>query len=263
MLKKRLIACLLIKDGQIVQSIGFNKFLVVGNAIMAVEHFNAWSIDEILILDINREKNYDFWRPDVNYDSTVSEFHQLVKYVSKRSFVPITAGGGIRSVDDMRRYIQVGADKVTINTLAIEKPELISEGARVFGSQCIVVSIDAKKQADGSHHVMKNFGKEDTGINVVEFAKNVEKLGAGEIFLTSVDKDGSLQGYDIELIRSVSDAVHIPVIASGGVGDWQHLVDGVVEGDASAVSVGNKFHFTEHSTIHAKKYMREHNIAVR
>ena len=263
MLKKRLIACLLIKDGQIVQSIGFKDFLVVGNAIMAVEHFNVWSIDEIIILDINREKNYDFFRPDANYDGSITEFHQLIKYVSKKSFIPITAGGGIRNVDDMRTYIQSGADKITINSAAIENPEVISEGAKFFGTQCIVVSIDVRKQIDDTHRVMKNFGQDDAGIEVVDWARQVERLGAGEIFLTSIDQDGSLKGYDTDLIKKVAEAVKIPVIASGGVGDWQHLVEGVAEGGAAAVSVGNKFHFTEHSTVHAKKFMSEAGINVR
>lgn len=241
---------------------GFKDFLVVGNAIMAVEHFNAWNIDEIVILDINREKNYDFLRPDANYDGTIKEFHELIKYVSKKSFIPITAGGGVRTVDDMRIYVQSGADKITINTAALEKPEIISEGAKLFGSQCMVVSIDAKRQEDGSHRVMKEYGRVDTGLEVVDWAKQVEKLGAGEIFLTSIDQDGTLAGYDLKLIKKVVEAVRIPVIASGGVGDWQHLVDGLDQG-ASAVSVGNKFHFTEHSTMHAKNFMRKNGIEVR
>src|SRR3989344_3705343 len=263
MLKKRLIACLIIKDGQIVQSKNFSEFLVVGNAIMAVEHFNAWGRDEIVLLDINRKKNYDFFRPDVNYNNTLTDFDELIKYVSKKSFVPLAAGGGIRNVDDIRRYIKMGADKVTINTAAIATPEIICAGARIFGSQCIVVSIDAKKQTDGTYRVMTQFGKVDTGMNVVDWAKKVEELGAGEIFLTSIDEDGSMKGYDIDLIKSVTDAVNIPVIASGGVGDWKHLVEGIKEGGASAVSVGNKFHFTEHSTMHAKNFMKQNGIEVR
>jgi imidazole glycerol-phosphate synthase subunit HisF len=263
MLKKRLIACLLIQNGQIVQSIGFKEFLVVGNAILAVEHFNAWAIDEIVILDINREKNYDFWRPDVNYDNTLTEFHELIRYVSSKAFIPITAGGGIRSIDDIRQYIHEGADRVSINSAAINTPDIITKGATMFGTQCIVVSIDAKRQPDGSHHVMTDFGAADTGTSVVEWAKEVEALGAGEIFLTSVDCDGAGQGYDIGLIQSVTDVVRIPVIASGGVGDWSHLISGIRDGGASAVSVGNKFHFTEHSTMHAKRHMKEHGIDVR
>lgn len=263
MLKKRLIACLLLMDGQLVESIGFSKFLMIGNAIMAVQHFNAWEVDEIVFLDINRKKNYDFLRNDVNYDNTLGHFKDVIKYISKSCFVPLTAGGGIRFVDDMREYLHAGADKVSINTAALHTPELITEGARIFGSQCIVVSIDVKRQEDGTHHVMAHFGQEDTGKNVVAWAKEVEKLGAGEIFLTSIDQDGSLQGYDIHLLKSVAAAVKIPVIASGGVGDWKHLVDGINEGGVAAVSVGNKFHFTEHSTKHAKVYMREHGIAVR
>ncbi|OGH79450.1 MAG: hypothetical protein A2469_01585 [Candidatus Magasanikbacteria bacterium RIFOXYC2_FULL_40_16] len=263
MLKKRLIACLLLKDGQLVESIGFSRFLVVGNAIMAVKHFNAWGVDEIIFLDINREKNYDFERNDVYYDNTLKEFAEVIRYVSKSSFVPITAGGGIRSLDDIRKYLSAGADKVSINSAAIENLQIITEGAKRFGKQCLVVSVDAKKMPDGTHHVMKNFGKEDTGMNVVEWAKKAEEAGAGEIFLTSVDMDGSLQGYDIPLIKSVVEAVNIPVIASGGVGDWNHLVEGIELGGVAAVSVGNKFHFTEHSTMHAKKYMKEHGIDTR
>ena len=244
------------------ESIGFSRFLIIGNAIVAVQHFNAWEVDEIIFLDINREKNYDFWRNDVRFDNTLVNFAEVIKYISKFCFVPLTAGGGIESIEDMRRYIHAGADKISINTAAFKHPELITEGARVFGSQCIVVSIDAKCQADGSHHVMTNFGQADTLREVVAWAKEAEQAGAGEIFLTSVDEDGSQKGYDAELIKKVAEAVRIPVIASGGVGDWKHLVEGIQQG-AAAVSVGNKFHFTEHSTMHAKKFMREHGIDVR
>lgn len=263
MLKKRLIACLLLKDGQLVESINFREFLIIGNAIMAVQHFNAWEVDEIIFLDINRQKNYDFARNDVNYDNTLTEFTEVIRYVSKSCFVPLTVGGGIRTLEDMTRYIHAGADKVSLNSAALKTPELITQGAQVFGSQCIVVSIDAKKMPNGNHQVMTNFGQEDTGIDVVVWAKKVETLGAGEIFLTSVDQDGSLKGYDIELIKKVAASVTIPVIASGGVGDWKHLVEGIIQGGAAAVSVGNKFHFTEHSTMHAKKYLREQDIEVR
>lgn len=262
MLKKRLIACLLLKDGQLVQSLGFKDFLIVGNAIMAVQHFNAWEVDEIIFLDINRTKNYDFGRDDVNYSNQLKEFTDVIRYISKSSFVPLTVGGGVRSIDDMRRYIHAGADKVSINTAAVQNPSLITEGARIFGSQCIVVSIDAKRQPDGTHHVMTRFGQEDTGKEVTVWVKEVEAAGAGEIFLTSIDQDGSQKGYDTALIQSVANAVSIPVIASGGVGDWKHLVEGISAG-ASAVSVANKFHFTEHSTRHAKEYLREHGIDVR
>lgn len=263
MLKKRLIACLLQMNGQLVESINFSKFLVIGNAIMAVQHFNAWEVDEIVLLDINRDKNYDFGRNDVNYDNTIKEFSELIRYTSKSCFVPLTAGGGIRSVDDMRKYVQAGADKISINTAALDNINIISEGAEVFGAQCMVVSIDIKKQADGSYKVMKKFGTENTGLDAVDWAKKVERAGAGEIFLTSIDNDGMYKGYDLELVKSVAEAVHIPVIASGGVGDWQHLVEGIKKGGVSAVSVGNKFHFTEHSAMHAKKYMRQKGIDLR
>ncbi|MEK6647294.1 MAG: imidazole glycerol phosphate synthase cyclase subunit [Candidatus Firestonebacteria bacterium] len=263
MLKKRLIACLLLMDGQLVESIGFSKFLVIGNAIMAVRHFNAWEVDELVLLDINRKQNYDFGRDDVNYNNKIKELSELIRYISKSCFIPLTVGGGIRSVEDIHKYINAGADKVSINTAALDNLEIIREGSKMFGSQCIVVSIDAKKQPDGTHHVMKNFGTEDTGIDVVDWAKKVEEAGAGELFLTSVDQDGSYKGYDIYLVSSVANAVEIPVIASGGVGEWEHLVEGIKKGGASAVSVGNKFHFTEHSTMHAKKYMRERGIDLR
>lgn len=262
MLKKRLIACLPLMDGQVVQSINFQRFNMIGNAAIVMKHLNAWEVDEIVFLDINRRKNYDFWRPDVNYDNTLKEFADVIRYVSTSMFVPLTAGGGIRNVDDMRRYIHAGADKISVNTAAIENPKCITEGATIFGSQCIVVSIDAKRQSDGSHHVMASFGQTDTGMDVVAWAKRAEELGAGEIFLTSIDQDGSMKGYDVPLIQSVVAAVHIPVIASGGVGDWKHLLDGIAVG-ASAVSVANKFHFTEHSIIEAKKFLRQHDIDVR
>lgn len=263
MLKNRLIACLLLKDGQLVESIGFSKFLIIGNAVMAVRHFNAWEVDEIILLDINRRKNYDFGRDDVNYNNNIKELSELIQYISKSCFVPLTVGGGIRSVEDIKKYIQAGADKVSVNTAALDNLQIIKDGAKVFGSQCIVVSIDTKKMPDGAHRVMKNFGAVDTGISAVDWAKRAEEAGAGEIFLTSIDRDGSYQGYDIPLVKSVTEAVKIPVIASGGVGEWQHLVDGINLAGASAVSVGNKFHFTEHSTMHAKKYMREQGIDLR
>lgn len=263
MLKKRLIACLLLMDGQLVESIDFSRFLVIGNAVMAVRHFNAWEVDELVLLDINRKQNYDFGRDDVNYNNKISEFSELIKYVSKSCFIPLTAGGGIRTVEDIHKYTKAGADKVSINTAALDDLEIIREGSKRFGSQCIVVSIDVRRQTDGFHHVMKNFGAEDIGLDVVSWARKVEEAGAGEIFLTSIDQDGSYKGYDIPLIKSVSEAVKIPVIASGGVGEWEHLVEGINKGGASAVSVGNKFHFIEHSTMHAKKYMREHGINLR
>lgn len=263
MLKKRLIACLLLMDGQLVESIGFSKFLIIGNAVMAVRHFNAWEVDEIVLLDINRKKNYDFGRNDVNYNNEIKELSELIYYISKSCFVPLTVGGGIRSIEDVKKYINAGADKVSINTAALDNLDIIKQSSEIFGTQCIMVSIDAKKQSDGSHHVMKNFGRDDTGIEVVEWSKKIEGAGAGEIFLTSVDNDGSYKGYDIELVKKVADAVNVPVIASGGVGDWGHLVEGLEKGGASAVSVGNKLHFTEHSVVHAKSYMKEKGIDLR
>ena len=251
MVKKRLIACLLCRDGIIVQSKGFSHTNAVGNAITAVDFFNMWAIDEIIILDVSRNKNQR------------QKFYDIINELSQRCFVPLTVGGWITSVEDAKTLLQKGADKITINTEAVKRPELIKELSEVFGSQFVVVSIDVKINDQGKHEVYIDRGKCPTGLSSFGWAKKVEHFGAGEIFLTSIDKDGTLKGYDIELVKGVSELVEIPVIASGGVGNWQHLVDGVQDGGADAVSAANIFHYTEQSTKNAKEYMKDNGIDVR
>jgi imidazole glycerol-phosphate synthase subunit HisF len=250
MLKRRLIPSLLVRDGKIVQSVQFKHTNVIGNAFTAVD-FNAWAVDEIMILDISREH------------TGRDEFFFIVEELSERCFVPLSVGGWIGSIGDVETLLGRGADKVVINTHAFRHPEFITEAAAVYGSQCIVVSIDARRSDDGRHEVWINRGRENTGVDVVEWALAAEKRGAGEIYLTSIDHDGMRQGYDLELTSKVAGAVDIPVIAFGGVGDWQHLVEGVNVAGADAVSAGNIFHYTEHSTKKAKEFMREKGVEVR
>lgn len=251
MLKKRLISCLIARDGAIVQSIQFKRFLPVGSVRITVEFMKNWDIDEIVILDTNATRQGR--GPDL----------AMIEDVSRRCFVPITYGGGIRTVDDIRSVIRAGADKISVNAQALGAPEFITAGARMFGSQCIVVSIDAKETAPGRHEVFADGGKRATGLEVVEWAREAERRGAGEILLTSIERDGSKQGYDLPLVRKVSESVGIPVIACGGVGRMEHFVEGVAQGKAAAVAAGNIFHYIEHSTIVAKAYLKNAGVGIR
>jgi imidazole glycerol-phosphate synthase subunit HisF len=256
MLKKRIIGCLIIKNGIVVQSIGFNKYLPIGRAEIAVEYLNNWGIDEIILLDI-----------DASREGREPDF-EMIKRISKKCFVPLTVGGGIKDVKIMKKLIRFGADKIAINSSAIANPSLIREAVAILGKQCVVVSIDArcKKELTGIlwHEVFINNGDESTGLDVVNFAKRCEEMGAGEILLNSIDNDGLKKGLDIELIRSVSMAVSIPVIAVGGAGHPEHFAAGFIEGNAMAVAAANYFHFTEHSPIITKAYLRSYtNIQTR
>ncbi len=251
MLKRRLIASLLVRNGRIIQSINFNHTNVIGNAITAVDFFNTWAVDEIVILDISRSIEFR------------KQFINIVKSLSERCFVPLSVGGWITKPEDVRDLLKIGADKVIINTEAFKQEGLISACSRIFGSQCIVISIDVKTNENGEYEVVLERGQEYTGLHPVSWAKTAEDRGAGEIYLTSIDNDGSRKGYDLDLTRNVVEAVDIPVIASGGVGSWQHLVDGIELGMADAVSAANIFHFTEHSTKKAKEYMFNAGVEVR
>lgn len=251
MLKKRLIPSLLVRDGRIVQSVQFRHTNVIGNVITAVDFFNGWAVDEIVILDVSRDH------------TGRAEFLDIVDELSERCFVPLTVGGWIASIADIETLLEHGADKIAVNTHAFRNPAFITEAAKVFGSQCIVVSIDAKRGESGEPVVWIDRGRERTGVGAVEWARRAEQHGAGEILLTSIDNDGMRKGYDLPLMKGVSAAVGIPVIAFGGVGHWSHMVAGVKEGGVDAVSAGNIFHFTEHSTKKAKEYLREHGVDVR
>ena len=251
MLKNRLIPCLVLRDNIIVQSLGFKRYLPIGKAEIAIEFFMNWDVDEILVVDITATKE----EREVNFD--------FIKYVSKKCFLPLTIGGGIKTVEDIRKVLKAGADKVSINTAAFNTPELIEKGAKTFGSQAIVISIDTKKNDQGEYKVYLNSGTEETDISPLEYAKKCEKLGAGEIFLTAIDRDGMKNGYDIELIKMVSDKVNIPVIACGGVGKMEHFAEGIQKGGASAVSAANIFQHIEQSTIVAKAFMKKQGVDVR
>jgi cyclase len=250
-LKKRLIACLLIREGLIVQSIGFNRYLPIGRPRFPIEFVVKWDVDEIVLLDMSAT-------PEGRGPDQV-----VLSLLSRYCFVPLTVGGGIRSVDDVRRTVRAGADKVCVNTHAIERPAVISEIADVFGNQCVVVSMDCRLEPGGRYQVYTRSGTRPTGKSPVEWAQDVERLGAGEIFLNSIDRDGSKRGYDIDLIRSVTDAVAIPVIACGGVGGHSDFAAGVLEGGASAVAAANIFHYIEHSTIVAKAHLLRAGVDVR
>lgn len=251
MFKKRLTACVVVKDGWVVQSVGFKRYLPVGTLDVTVEFLNKWGIDEIVILDIDataqgRRPNYE-----------------LIERISKKNFAPLAVGGGIRDVEDMRRLVHSGADKIVINTIALERPQIITEAADVFGTQCIVVSIDARKDQNGIYEVYRDSARKPTGRDPVRWAREAESLGAGEIFLNAVDRDGMKNGYDLELIQSAASAVHIPVIACGGVGSARHVLEGAVKTAASALAVGNFLNFTEQSPTLIKAYLAQHGVDVR
>lgn len=235
----------------IVQSINFKHTNVIGNAITAVDFFNSWAIDEIVLLNVSRTKEYH------------QDFLKVVRELSKRCFVPLTAGGWVESLSDIRELLLCGADKVSINTKAFQSPDFIEEAATIFGNQCIVISIDAKKRDDGEHEVYIDRGKIAAGVIVKQWAQLAAEKKAGEILLTSIDNDGSRKGYDLELLRAVTPIVNIPVIAFGGVGKWEHLVEGITLGGADAVAAANIFHYMEHSTKQAKEYLIEAGIDAR
>ena len=250
MLKKRLIACLLWRDGMLIQSKGFKHTNSVGSAYTAIDFFNTWSIDEIVLLDVTREPNKR------------EQFHRDLAELSSRCFVPLAVGGWVETVEEMRRLLSEGADKVVINSGAFRNEAFIREGAERFGKQCLVLSIDAKRVGNG-HEVFIDRGRKETGISPVAWAKEAEEWGVGEIFLTSIDQDGFGNGYDLLLTESVASAVDVPVIASGGVGNWQHCIDAFEKAHADAVSAANIFHYLEQSTKKAKNELFAHGINIR
>lgn len=250
MVKKRLVACLLWRQGGIVQSVNFEHTNIIGSASIAVEFFNVWGIDEIVLLDVSRTSNHR------------EDFYTTLNKISKQCFVPLTVGGWVDSTDEVRKLLKNGADKVAINTAALKQPDLLTEASNKFGTQCVVASIDAKQTDDGYEAVIDR-GREQTGQDAVELSTRVEDLGAGEIFLTSIDKDGTKEGYELDLIRDVTDRVSIPVVASGGAGEWNHLIEAIEQGNADAVSVANRFHHSQHSTTKAKEALIEAGLDVR
>ena len=247
----RIIPCLDVAEGRVVKGVNFVELRDAGDPVELAARYDAEGADEIVFLDITASSDAR--------DTTV----EMAAHVAEQVFIPFTIGGGIRSVDDARRLLRAGADKVSINTSAVDRPELISEIAAEFGAQCCVVAIDARRRPDGSAEVFTHGGRTPTGIDAVGWAQQAEALGAGEILLTSMDRDGTKEGFDTELTAAVVDAVGIPVIASGGAGTLQHLVEGVTEGRADAVLAASIFHFAEHTIAAAKQAMTEAGIPVR
>jgi cyclase len=254
-LAKRIIPCLDVDDGRVVKGVQFVDIRDAGDPIEVAKRYDEQGADEITFLDITATHH--------DRDTIV----HVVEAVASQVFIPLTVGGGIRTVDDIRRMLNAGADKVGINSAAVKRPEFVKEAAEKFGSQCIVVAIDAKKvSAEGEPNVWEIFthgGRKPTGINAVEWAKKMVDYGAGEILLTSMDRDGTKSGFDLALTRAISDAVDVPVIASGGVGNLQHLCDGVTEGKADAVLAASIFHFGEYTVGEAKAKMASQGIEVR
>ena len=250
MLCKRLIPCLDVKDGRVVKGVRFVELRDAGDPVAAALAYDAQGADELVFLDITASHEGRAIMLDV------------VRRTAEGIYMPLTVGGGIRSLEDVRTLLRAGADKVSLNTAALERPELVSEAARAFGSQCIVVAIDAKA-TDGHWEVFTHGGRRPTGRDAVEWAREVEKLGAGEILLTSMDRDGTGAGYDLALTRAVAEAVSVPVIASGGVGRLEHLREGLVEGRADAALVASLFHFGQHTLPEAKRYLDERGVPVR
>ncbi len=250
MLKTRLIPALLLKNGRCVKGKQFQNFRDTGNPLTAARVYDAQGADELLFLDITA--------------STENRgiLFELIEKTASNCFMPLTVGGGIRTIEDIRKCLQAGADKTAINTGAVEHPEFITEGAKIFGNQCMVISIDVRKN-DKKYEVYTHAGTEATGLNPVDWAKKAEQLDAGEILITSINQEGTMQGYDVELVRSVVDAVKIPVIANGGVGTLQHLVEGINIGHASAVCASSIFHFTDQSVIKARAYMKGAGLNMR
>jgi len=250
MLKSRIIPCLDVKNGRVVKGINFVDLKDAGDPVEQAKIYSDGGADEICFLDITASNE----NRDTIYD--------VVERTSKKCFVPLTVGGGVRSVEDINKLLNCGADKVSINTAAVENPKVIEESSKKFGSQCIVVAIDAKKKND-KWEIFTHGGRNNSGINVLEFAKKMENSGAGELLVTSMDRDGTQVGYDNELMSNITALVNIPVIASGGVGNLDHLVDGIKLGNASAVLAASIFHYGKHSVKEAKEYLASKGIPVR
>ena len=254
MLCKRLIPCLDVKDGRVVKGVRFVDLRDAGDPVEAALAYDAQGADELVFLDIT-----------ASYEDRAIML-DVVRRTAEGIYMPLTVGGGIRSLADIRTLLRAGADKVSLNTAALARPELIREAAHAFGSQCIVVAIDAKRETDGRRArwgVYTHGGRRPAGRDAVEWAREVEALGAGEILLTSMDRDGTGAGYDLALTRAVSEAVSVPVIASGGAGGLEHLFESVTEGKADAALVASIFHFGRHTILEAKRYLRERGVPVR
>jgi cyclase len=250
-LAKRIIPCLDVTAGRVVKGVNFVELRDAGDPVEIARRYDDQGADELTFLDITASS-----------DERDLILH-IIEAVASQVFIPLTVGGGVRVVEDVRRLLNAGADKVSINTSAVTNPQLVQDAADKYGSQCIVVAIDAKRAGDNSWQVYTHGGRKNTGLDAVEWARKMQALGAGEILLTSMDRDGTRSGFDLALTRAVSDAISIPVIASGGVGGLQDLADGVRTGHADAVLAASIFHYGQHTVQEAKRYMAERGIAVR
>ncbi len=251
MLKVRIIPCLDVKDGRVVKGVNFVNLVDAGDPVEQARVYDAAGADELTFLDITASSD--------NRDTILD----IAASTAEQCFMPLTIGGGVRTTDDIRKLLLAGADKVSIMTAAVKRPELVAEAAERFGAQCIVVAIDARRSGPGKWEVFTHGGREPTGIDAVEWAKRAAASGAGEILLTSMDRDGTKEGFDCELTRAIADSVTIPVIASGGVGTLDHLVEGVREGHAAAVLAASIFHFGTYSIGQAKEHMAKAGVPVR
>ena len=253
MLTKRVIPCLDVKEGRVVKGVNFVNLIDAGDPVEAAIAYDRAGADELVFLDIT-----------ASYEKRATMI-DVVRRTAAEVFMPVTVGGGIRNLDDINSLLRAGADKVSLNTVAVENPDFVRAASARFGSQCIVVAIDAKRSTDPrfQFEVFTHGGRNARGIDAVEWARRVEQLGSGEILLTSMDRDGTQDGYDLELTRAVSEAVGVPVIASGGVGNLQHLVDGIVLGKADAVLAASIFHFGTYSIAEAKQFMASQGLPMR
>ncbi|MDO5337525.1 MAG: imidazole glycerol phosphate synthase subunit HisF [Eubacteriales bacterium] len=252
MYTKRIIPCLDVNNGRVVKGVNFVNLQDAGDPVEIAKAYDEAGADEVVFLDITASSD--------GRDTVVD----MVRKVAANVFIPFTVGGGIRTVEDFRRLLREGADKISVNSAAIDRPELISEAAHIFGSQCVVVAIDAKRRTDGSGwNIYKHGGRLDTGIDAVKWAMKVQKLGAGEILLTSMDCDGTKAGYDLALTRAIADSVSIPVIASGGAGSLEHFYDALTEGGADAALAASLFHYKELEISEVKRYLADKGVSVR
>ena len=251
MYTKRIIPCLDVNNGRVVKGVNFVNLQDAGDPVEIAAAYDREGADELVFLDITASSDGR---------KTVAD---MVRRVAERVFIPFTVGGGIRTVEDFRALLREGADKISVNSAAIDRPELIREAADKFGSQCVVVAIDAKRREDGGWNIYKNGGRIDVGIDAVEWAARVEKLGAGEILLTSMDCDGTKAGYDLELTRAIAEMVNIPVIASGGAGTMEHFYEALTEGKADAALAASLFHYKELEIRQVKEYLRDKGVPVR
>lgn len=249
MLKTRVMPTLLFKDLGLVKGVRFDSWRRVGSVMQSVKVYNMREVDELVFLDITATQ--EGREPDF----------ELVDDIADECFMPLTVGGGIRTLEDVRRLLAVGADKIALNTSTVRSPELVEQTAGTFGAQCVVASIDATRR-DGWHEVLVASGTEPTGLDAIEHAADLEARGAGEILVTSVDRDGTMEGYDLELVGAVADRVNVPVIASGGAGTYEHMAEAISAG-AAAVAAASIFHFTERTPLEAKRYLRERGVPVR